>query len=193
MYIIAGLGNPGDKYKNTRHNIGYDMIDALSDRYGIDVSSLKFNGVCGTGMIEGVKVLLLKPLTFMNLSGDSIVPALNYYRAEVENELLVFCDDINLAPGSLRIREKGSDGGHNGLKNIIARTGSNGFTRMRFGVGEKPKGYDLADWVLGHFSPEDRRHMNEAMDAALEAVPLILSGQTGKAMSLYNRTANADE
>ncbi len=186
MFVIAGLGNPEKKYDNTRHNIGYEVINALSDAYGIDVGSSKFNSLIGIGVIGGKKVMLMKPLTYMNLSGDAIAAALSYYREDACENLLVICDDVNLPVGKLRIREKGSAGGHNGLKNIIARTGTEGFKRLRIGVGEKPKGYDLADWVLGHYDAEDRKTMDEAVERAVKAIEQIVGGDIPGAMNNFN-------
>ena len=187
MFIIAGLGNPERRYFNTRHNIGYEVIDALSDEYRIDMNIDKHRAVCGTGFIEGKKVLLMKPLTYMNLSGQAVASALSYYKEEPSDSLLVLCDDVNLPPGMIRIRERGSAGGHNGLKNIIALTQSEDFKRIRVGVGEKPPRYDLADWVLGHYSDEDRKLMDEAIEDAVRATALIVTGDISKAMNLYNK------
>ena len=187
MFIIAGLGNPERRYFNTRHNIGYEVIDALSDEYRIDMNIDKHRAICGRGVIEGEKVLLMKPLTYMNLSGQAIVSALSYYKEEPSDSLLVVCDDVNLPPGMIRIRERGSAGGHNGLKNIIALTGTEDYKRIRVGVGEKPPRYDLADWVLGHYSDEDRKTMDEAIEDAVKATALIVTGDISKAMNLYNK------
>ena len=187
MYIIAGLGNPERRYFNTRHNIGYEVIDALSDEYRIDMNIDKHRAICGRGVIEGEKVLLMKPLTYMNLSGQAIVSALSYYKEEPSDSLLVLCDDVNLPPGMIRIRERGSAGGHNGLKNIIALTGSEDFKRIRVGVGEKPPRYDLADWVLGHYSDEDRKLMDEAIEDCVKATALIVKGDISRAMNFYNK------
>ena len=148
MYLIAGLGNPTREYDKTRHNVGFSVIDVLADKYNIDVSDRKHKALCGRGVIEGEKVLLVKPQTFMNLSGESIREAVDYYKIDPE-DIIVIYDDISLDPGQLRIRLKGSAGGHNGLKNIIKMLGHDTFIRVRMGVGEKPKNYDLADYVLG--------------------------------------------
>ena len=148
MYVIAGLGNPGSKYEKTRHNVGFQVIDRLASKYHIDMNTKKHKAICGTGVIEGVKVLLVKPQTFMNLSGESIREVVDFYKVDPETEFLVIYDDISLAPGHLRIRKKGSAGGHNGIKNIILHLGTQVFPRVRVGVGEKPEGYDLADYVL---------------------------------------------
>ena len=142
MYIIAGLGNPGKQYAQTRHNVGFDTIDILADKYNISVDTKKHKALCGKGMIEGQKVVLAKPQTFMNLSGESVRELVDFYKIDPEEELIVIYDDISLEPGQLRIRPKGSAGGHNGIKNIIAHLGTQVFKRVKVGVGEKPKGSD---------------------------------------------------
>ena len=147
MYIIVGLGNPESKYNGTRHNIGFSAITALADANNISLDMKKHKALCGKGVIAGQKVLLAEPLTYMNLSGESVRELVDYYKVDPTDELIIIYDDINLAPGKLRIREKGSAGGHNGIKNIIAHLGSQEFPRIRIGVGEKPKGWDLADYV----------------------------------------------
>ena len=185
MYMIAGLGNPGKEYNNTRHNIGFAFIDALAQEYDINVMDVKLKALTGKGMIGGQKVLLVKPLTFMNLSGESIRPLADYYKVDPESELIVVSDDITLSPGGIRIRKKGSAGGHNGLKNIIGQLGTENFKRIRIGVGEKPKGYDLADYVLGHFSKEEQPLMQEGITKAKEALNLILAGNMDQAMNEY--------
>ena len=187
MYIIAGLGNPGLPYEGTRHNAGFDVIDVLAREYNISVDYRKNRALIGKGAIEGRKVLLVKPQTYMNLSGESIRSLLDYYKVDEENELLVIYDDISLDVGQLRIRAKGSAGGHNGIKNIIAHLGTQIFPRIKVGVGEKPKGYDLADYVLGHFSKSEREMMDEGYDNAVRAAELILSGQLNEAMNEFNR------
>ena len=187
MYVIAGLGNPGSKYEKTRHNVGFQVIDRLASKYHIDMNIKKHKAICGTGVIEGVKVLLVKPQTFMNLSGESIREAVDFYKVDPETEFLVIYDDISLAPGHLRIRKKGSAGGHNGIKNIILHLGTQVFPRVRVGVGEKPEGYDLADYVLGHFSKEEQVLMDEGYAHAVHAVEMILEGDISAAMNEYNR------
>ena len=186
MYVIAGLGNPGREYEGTRHNVGFMTLDALADKYNIDVREKAFKGLIGKGMIEGNKVILVKPQTYMNLSGECIRQVMDYYKVDPEDILIVY-DDISLAPGQLRIRAKGSAGGHNGIKNIIANLGSSVFPRIKVGVGEKPKGYDLADYVLGKFSKEDRVLMEEGYDLACEASALIMQGAIDQAMNEYNQ------
>ena len=177
----------GKEYNNTRHNIGFAFIDALAQEYDINVMDVKLKALTGKGMIGGQKVLLVKPLTFMNLSGESIRPLADYYKVDPESELIVVSDDITLSPGGIRIRKKGSAGGHNGLKNIIGQLGTENFKRIRIGVGEKPKGYDLADYVLGHFSKEEQPLMQEGITKAKEALNLILAGNMDQAMNEYNR------
>ena len=163
MFLIVGLGNPDKKYEKTRHNIGFDTIDALAEQYHITMNDHKHKALCGTGVIEGVKVLLAKPLTYMNLSGDSVAEIVNFYKLDPESEMIVIFDDISLAPGNIRVRKKGSAGGHNGIKSIIARCGTQNFMRIKVGVGEKPQGWDLADHVLGRFSTEDRVLVEDAI------------------------------
>lgn len=191
MFIIAGLGNPTSQYERTRHNIGFDVMDALAEKYNISISEKKHKALCGKGVIEGEKVLLVKPQTYMNLSGESIAEILNYYKVDAEEDFLVVFDDISLAPGNIRIRKKGSAGGHNGIKNIIAMTGTQNFKRIKVGVGEKPKGWDLADYVLGRFSYEDRKKVNDAIEDAIGAVSMILRGETDQAMNCYNAKKEA--
>lgn len=187
MFLIVGLGNPTKQYEKTRHNIGFDVMDALADKYNISISENKHKALCGKGVIEGMKVVLAKPQTYMNLSGESVAELVNYYKLDPESELIVVFDDISLEPGNIRIRKKGSAGGHNGIKNIIANLGSSVFPRIKVGVGEKPKGYDLADYVLGKFSKEDRVLMEEGYDLACEASALIIQGAIDQAMNEYNQ------
>lgn len=187
MYIIAGLGNPSKEYAKTRHNVGFDTIDYLADKYGISVTEKKHKALMGKGVIEGQKVILLKPQTYMNLSGESIRAAIDYYKIDETEELIVVYDDISLAPGQLRIRKKGSAGGHNGIKNIISHLGHDTFMRIKVGVGEKPKGYDLADYVLGHFSKEERAVMEDAFADAAAATVVMMNEDVDVAMNLYNK------
>lgn len=186
MFAIVGLGNPGKKYENTRHNIGFVAIDALAEKYGIRISEKKHKAVCGSGYIEGVKVILVKPQTFMNLSGESVREVLDFYKLDPETELLVMYDDISLEPGNIRIRKKGSAGGHNGIKSIIAHAGTQTFPRIKIGVGEKPSGWDLADYVLGHFTEEDQTKLKEIMPDVISAATLIAQDETDKAMNDFN-------
>lgn len=187
MFVIAGLGNPKKEYDNTRHNIGFAFIDALAEKYSISVMDVKHKAFTGKGIINGQKVILVKPLTFMNLSGESIRPISDYYKIDTAKELIVISDDISLPPGQIRIRKKGSAGGHNGLKNIIQHLGNEEFQRIRIGVGEKPKGYDLADYVLGHFSKEEQPLMQEGIKRAMEAAAMMLEGDIDRAMNEFNR------
>lgn len=187
MFIIAGLGNPDRQYEGTRHNAGFDVIDRIADKYNIAVDARKHRALIGKGIIEGQKVILAKPQTYMNLSGESIRSLTDYFKIDPEHELLVIYDDINLEPGQLRIREKGSAGGHNGIKNIIACLGTQIFPRIRVGVGAKPLKYDLADYVLGHFSKAEKELMDDGYDNAVDAARMIVAGRTGDAMSMYNR------
>ena len=186
MYIIVGLGNPTSKYEKTRHNVGFDVIDAIADKYSIRVENAKHKALCGTGIIEGEKVLLMKPVTFMNLSGEAVIDAVNFYKCDSETELIVIYDDISMEPGRLRLRRKGSAGGHNGIKNIIAHLGSDKFPRIKIGVGAKPDGWDLADYVLGHFSPQDRKFIDEAITRSVDAVSTIIGSSFDQAMNLFN-------
>ena len=187
MYIIVGLGNPGKDYTNTRHNIGFDVIDTLADVAGISVIEKKHKAIIGKGVLDGQKVILVKPQTYMNLSGESVRDIIDYYKVDEEQELIVVSDDTSLDVGSIRIRKKGSAGGHNGLKNIIAHLGHDTFMRVKMGVGEKPKGYDLADHVLGHFSSGERKLMDEAAKTAVEAIRMMMAGDVDKAMNQFNR------
>lgn len=186
MFVIVGLGNPEKKYEGTRHNIGFAVIDALADKYNISIKDKKHKALCGTGVIQGVKVMLVKPLTYMNLSGDSVADVMNFYKLDPEEDMLVVYDDISLAPGNIRVRKKGSAGGHNGIKSIIARCGTQNFMRVKVGVGEKPEGWDLADHVLGHFSDEDSRQVREAVDDAIGAIVMMSRGDVDQAMNNYN-------
>lgn len=187
MFIIAGLGNPTGEYAGTRHNIGFDVIDVIAERNHISVMECKHKALIGKGHIDGQRVILVKPQTYMNLSGEAVREIVRYYKADPETELIVIYDDVSLAVGQLRIRKKGSAGGHNGIKNIIAQLGSDIFLRIKMGVGEKPKGYDLADYVLGHFNKEERKIMDESADRAAEAVRYMLRDETDTAMNLYHK------
>ena len=187
MFIIVGLGNPTKEYEGTRHNVGFEVIDRIADKYNISVTDRKSRAFCGKGIIAGQKVLLVKPQTYMNLSGESVRGLVDYYKIDEESELLVIFDDISLDVGQLRIRKKGSAGGHNGIKNIIAHLGSNVFNRIKVGVGEKPKEYDLADYVLGHFSKAEQEVMEDGYKDAIQAVELILQGDIDGAMNQFNK------
>ena len=186
MFVIVGLGNPEKKYFHTRHNVGFDTIDALSDKYGIGLTETKFKAVYGKGRIGNERVILVKPLTYMNLSGEAVAPICNYFKVDTKNDLIIISDDVELDTGKLRIRPKGSSGGHNGLKNIIAQLGHEEFTRIRIGVGKKPKEWDMVDWVLGHFEGEDAVSLKEGIDNACDAVVEIMENGTDSAMNIFN-------
>ena len=187
MYLIAGLGNPGKQYEATRHNMGFDTVDCLVETHNVPQGGVKFNAMYGKGIIGGEKAILMKPLSYMNLSGGPIQEMSSYFKINPETELIVIYDDIDLEPGQLRIRKKGSAGGHNGIKDIIRRLGTEKFIRIRVGVGAKPNDWDLADFVLGQFSDSDRKLVDEGIRDAAEAVELILSEGVDAAMNKYNR------
>lgn len=187
MYLIAGLGNPTKKYEKTRHNIGFDAIDAMADKYHASLTETKFHALVGSGIVAGQKVLFVKPQTFMNNSGEAIGALLHFYKLDPASQMLVLYDDISLEPGSLRIRLKGSAGGHNGMKSIIAHAGTQEFARIKIGVGKKPADWDLVDHVLGRFSNEDRVKVDQAIQDAADAAELILADQAAQAMNLYNK------
>ena len=186
MFLIVGLGNPGKQYENTRHNAGFMAIDALIDKYQIPYGGKQHKAMFGKGVIEGQKVILAKPMTYMNASGESVRELVDYYKIDPETELLVIFDDISLAPGNLRIRKKGSAGGHNGIKSIISHLGTQNFQRIKIGVGEKPANWDLADHVLGNFSKQDRKLIDETLESAIKATVLILQGNPDEAMNQFN-------
>lgn len=193
MFIIAGLGNPTAQYERTRHNVGFDVIDALAAKYNISVDIRKHRALCGKGIMEGQKVILAKPQTFMNVSGESIRGLVDYYKIEEEQELIVVYDDVSLDVGQLRIRKKGSAGGHNGIKSIIAHLGTDIFPRIKVGVGEKPKNYDLADYVLGHFSKGERQLMEEGYEQAVQAIEMMLDDRMEAAMNQFNKKVKPKE
>ena len=189
IWLIAGLGNPEPKYDGTRHNAGFAALDYLAGKWGISVSKTKFQGLWGQGEVDGHKVVLLKPLTYMNLSGDSIGPLAGFFKIPADH-VIVLCDDITQNPGKLRIRPSGSAGGHNGLKSIIARLGGENFPRIRIGVGAKPRpDYDLADWVLGRFPPDDAKALADRCPDIAAAAKLIMDGKLGLAQSKYTGKA----
>ena len=185
MKIIAGLGNPEKKYDGTRHNIGFSVIDRMADEYNIAMDMKKHKGICGKGVIAGEKVVLVKPQTYMNLSGECIREVVDFYKVTPQDIIVIF-DDISLEPGKIRIRPKGSAGGHNGIKSIIAHLNSEEFPRIKCGVGDKPKGYDLADYVLGHFKKEELSVIEEERTRAMKACVCILESGTEAAMNQFN-------
>lgn len=185
MFLIVGLGNPGDEYRNTRHNVGFDIIDLISNKYNIPMNRIKFKGICGEGFVGNEKVMLLKPSTYMNLSGESIGEASKFYKIPKENIIIIY-DDISLEVGRLRVRPEGSAGGHNGIKSIIAHLSSEIFPRIKVGVGQ-PKG-NLVSHVLGKFSKEDREKLEKTFTIAIEAAETIISKDVNEAMNKYNNT-----
>lgn len=185
-WIVAGLGNPGLEYENTRHNAGFLTMEELAKQCGAKLDQMKFKSDCGEAMLGDVRCLLMKPTTYMNLSGDAIAAATNFYKIPPEQVLVIY-DDISLPPGKLRLRRKGSAGGHNGIKSIIAQLGTEEFPRIRVGVGAKPNPqYDLADWVLSKFSEEDMTALQPALEHAADAAKKIVSGDMNGAMNLYS-------
>ena len=186
MYIIAGLGNPGREYENTRHNAGFKAIDEIAKKAGIGISEKKHKALIGKGVFAGEKVVLVKPQTYMNLSGESIREVTDYYKVDAESELIVISDDIDLDIGQLRIRPKGSAGGHNGLKNIIQHLGTENFARVRIGVGAKRAGGDLVSHVLGSVAGDDLELYDETIKNVADAVEMMILEGTEKAMNKYN-------
>ena len=186
MYIIVGLGNPEKKYENTRHNAGFIAVDRIADEYGIDIVEHKFKALIGKGVIDGEKVVLMKPLTYMNLSGEAVRDAADYFKIDPQTEICVIYDDTSMDVGRLRIRKKGSAGGHNGIKSIIAHLGTDVFVRVKIGIGEKPPKYDLADYVLGHFTDEERKLIDETAGQAARAVSLLIHDEVDEAMNKFN-------
>ena len=186
FYCIVGLGNPGKQYEETKHNIGFHVIDLLAEKYHIDVTKFKNRALIGDGTINGRRVLLVKPQTFMNLSGESVREIANFYKIPQERFVVIF-DDTSLPCGTVRIREKGSHGGHNGIRNIIDRMGTDVFYRVKVGIGEKPNGWDLADYVLAKFSPEDLPLMEQGKEKAVMGVELMLSHGIADAMNRVNQ------
>ena len=186
-YIIAGLGNPGTSYEDTRHNVGFLALDHIAGQYGAKINRVKFKSYTGEAVIAGKKVLLLKPATYMNKSGQAIVEALHFHKLPVEN-LLVLFDEIALPPGTMRIRREGSAGGHNGMRNIIYLTGQDTFPRIRIGIGGKPHpDMELSDWVLGRFTKEESALIAPVFDQVKQAAELIVGGEITQAMSLFNK------
>lgn len=186
MYIIAGLGNPGRQYAGTRHNMGFNVVTRIADDYKMQITIKEHKALCAKGFIGGQKVLLALPQTYMNLSGESIRELVNYYKIDPETELMVIYDDISMDVGRIRMRAKGSAGGHNGIKNIIAELGTDVFPRLKVGVGEKPKGWDLADYVLGRFSDEENEVMRRMLAKGSDACRDFILYGIQEAMNRYN-------
>lgn len=185
MYVIVGLGNPGREYADTKHNVGFRVIDKLADQYNIDVSKFKHKAFIGDGMISGKKVLLVKPQTYMNLSGESVKEIMSFYKVPIENMIVIY-DDTSLELGMIRIREKGSAGGHNGIKNIISHMGTDTFNRVKVGIGEKPNGWDLADYVLAKFTEDEKAGIESGIDKASQAAGIFISLGIKDAMNKFN-------
>ena len=187
MRIIVGLGNPGDKYAHTRHNVGFDVVGILAEKENIPVKKIKCHALVGEGVIDGEKVVLALPQTYMNLSGQAVVDLMNWYKVSPE-DVLIIVDDIDLPMGQVRIRPHGGAGTHNGLRNIVYLTGSDSFPRIRVGVGQKPEGWDLADWVLSKYqTEEDRKVMFDAYLYAADAARAVVTKGVDKAMNLFNK------
>ena len=185
-YLIVGLGNPDRKYENTRHNCGWLALDCIAEKLGCKVNKIKFKSFVGEASVGGKKVLLIKPTTYMNNSGQAVVEAMNFYKIKPENVIVIF-DDISLDVGKMRIRQKGSDGGQKGMRSIIYLSGSDAFPRIKIGIGAKPNpNWDLADWVLSKFTDDERKTLDTIFDNAYRAVELILDGKIDRAMNLYN-------
>lgn len=185
-YIIAGLGNPGAQYSHTRHNVGFEAIDALCNDLGVECGTSKFRSLCAVSDIEGKKVLIMKPQTYMNLSGEAVGEAASFYKIPPE-KIIVFCDDVNFDTGVMRIREKGSDAGQRGIRSITEHLSSQNFPRVRIGVGKKPHPeYDLKDWVLGKPVGEDLENIKKCTQSAPDICRLFISGRTADAMGKYN-------
>lgn len=184
--IVAGLGNPGREYENTRHNAGFLVLDQIAGSCGVRLDRLKYKSLCADAVLGGRRVLLMKPQTFMNLSGQAVTEAMRFYKLPAEKVIVIF-DDISLEPGKLRIRRKGSDGGHNGIKNIIYLSGKDTFPRIKMGVGKKPRpDYNLADWVLSRFTQQEQQAMDEAAKRAAQAAELMVQGKIDRAMNQFN-------
>ncbi len=185
MKVIAGLGNPGEKYENTRHNVGFKVIDHLSEHLSIPLNNQKFNGLFGIDEVNGHKICLLKPLTYMNRSGDAIIPLMKYYKVEID-DLLVIYDDLDLIPGKLRLREKGSAGGHNGMKSIIQHLGRQEFKRIRIGIGRPEPGEAVPDYVLKTFRPNQQAPIKEALQRSADACESWIDTPFTQVMNRYN-------
>jgi PTH1 family peptidyl-tRNA hydrolase len=184
-HIIAGLGNPGVVYENTRHNVGFAAADKIAANCGISFTKMKWNSYIAEVTLGGVRVLLMKPLTYMNISGEAVDEVMEFYKIPPENTLIL-CDDINGEPGNIRIRRKGSHGGHNGLRSVFSISDSVDFPRIKIGVGQKPEGWNLAEWVLSKMKPEEEEAFSKAVENAAAAAELIVGGKIDEAMNLYS-------
>lgn len=192
LYLIIGLGNPGLRYANTRHNVGFDTVDYLSHKLGIKVARVRHKALVGEGMTEGKRIILAKPQTFMNLSGESVREIVDWYKAPLVNTILIY-DDADLQPGRIRVRPRGSSGTHNGMKSVIYQLQSDEFPRVRIGIGKQPENWDLADYVLSKFDDDQRKIVNESIKRAAEAVLTILKSGITEAMNMYNKEAQGAE
>ncbi|MDF2523126.1 MAG: aminoacyl-tRNA hydrolase [Clostridiales bacterium] len=186
LYVIVGLGNPGTRYDNTRHNVGFEAVDLLAVKHGINISKLKHKALLGEGSIEGKRVILVKPQTFMNLSGESVREIIEWYKVPTARMIVIY-DDIDLDLGKIRIRPKGSSGTHNGMRSVIYQIQSDEFPRIRIGISKPPIGWDLADFVLSKFGADDKKTANEGITAAVEAAAGILKSGIDAAMNKYNK------
>ena len=184
-WLLVGLGNPGSKYESTRHNMGWLALDSLVEKEKFALNKLRFKAWTGMLDYKGHKILVMKPQTYMNLSGEAVCAAMEFYKIPIDHVIVVF-DDTTLPLGKMRIRKKGSDGGHNGIKNIIYLSGSNEFPRIKIGMGQKPDGWDLADWVLSRYSEEDMKTLSPVFDNTADALTLIMDGKIEEAMGKYN-------
>ena len=185
IFALIGLGNPGKKYENTRHNVGFDTIDLLAAQYGINVAKIKHKALVGEGIIQGERVILAKPQTFMNASGESVREIIEWYKMPLSNVILIY-DDVDLQPGSIRIRAQGSAGTHNGMKSVLYHVQSENFPRIRIGIGRPPEGWDMADFVLSRFSDEERKIINESISKAADAAVVIMKAGANTAMNKFN-------
>lgn len=185
MKLIVGLGNPGKQYADTRHNVGFKVIDFLSNQWNIDLKEAKFQGLFGRGVVNGEKVILLKPMTYMNLSGEAVVPLMDYYNLP-EEDLLVIYDELDLVPGKIRLRYKGSAGGHNGMKSIINHLGTQEFNRIRIGIGRPEPGLPVTNYVLGKFKPEEKQLIEEMIKKSGQAAEMWLEKPFIDVMNIFN-------
>jgi PTH1 family peptidyl-tRNA hydrolase len=185
LFIIIGLGNPGRQYENTHHNVGFDTVDILSGKFGIKIAKLKHKALIGDGLIQGKRVLLVKPQTYMNLSGESVREVVEWYNIPLKNIIIIY-DDVDLPLGRIRIRPKGSSGTHNGMKSIIYQLQSDEFPRIRIGIGKPPENWDMADYVLSRFDAEERKIIGQSISKAAEAAVEIINSGIEKAMNMYN-------
>lgn len=193
MFLIAGLGNPDRKYEKTKHNMGFDAVTELIDRYRIPSSGISMKGMYGKTSIEGQKVMVLKPLTYMNLSGDAISAYVHYYKLDAEKDLIVIYDDTDLSVGQIRVRKSGRSGTHNGMRDIVAKLGTEKFCRIRVGIGKRPEKMDLVDYVMSPFPKEERALIDEALKKAADAAVMIIRDGVEAAMNFYNKKEKTDE